>query len=480
MAFFFVHSSITIGDFLVNNDILHILHHPLAILFLTGVIPYAIWRIPHLKKYFPLVVIQIAAGIALGPSVFGQFAPDVFQEIFPKQTIELVGIVGQYAVYLFIFITGMHIDVSEIASKRCEGRAFIVTSLSSLLVPFMLALGVGFGVAALSPEFMGSQSTMLTFAFAFATALGVTALPVLSATVKDMGLYESGSRAGKLSVACATVNDILLWVLLAVLVSLAQTKGREVDLSGIARLVFSSVVYLVLMFRVIRPLLAWMHTRGKKSQTIFFRLDRRVSDGQLTFVSALIVCSALATEYIGLHALLGAFVAGVIIPKDIITGIQYRMEQFVSCFLLGFFFMSTGLKMTVTVNSTEIWMLCIIATLVSTIGKLVGTVFPAKLMGLHRTWRGALTIGGFMQCKGLMEVVVLTMMLDAKIISFSCFAALILMALVTTAITKPFVLVVRHYFPAAPDEDIPCGNIREERVKHDRRRSGDVLLQEAA
>jgi Kef-type K+ transport system membrane component KefB len=134
--------------------------------------------------------------------------------------------------------------------------------------------------------------------------------------------------------------------------------------------------------------------------------------------------------------------------------------------------MSTGLKLSISVDSREIWVLFGIAMLVSTIGKLAGTVFPAKLMGLHRTWRGALTIGGFMQCKGLMEVVVLTMMLDAKIISTSCFAALILMALGTTAITKPFVLIVRHIFPVAIDEDASSRGVYSE-VKHDRRKTKD-------
>jgi Kef-type K+ transport system membrane component KefB len=455
----------------MNNNNLHILHHPLAILFLTGVIPYAIWRIPHLKKYFPLVVVQIAAGIILGPSVFGNFAPNIFHEIFPKQTIDLIGTVGQYAVFFFIFLTGMHVDVNEIVSQRSEGRAFIVTALSSLLVPFLLALGVGFGVAAWSPEFLGAHSTMLTFAFAFATALRVTALPVLSATVKDMGLYESGSRAGKLAVACATANDILLWVLLAVLVSLAQTKGKEVDLHGIFRLLLLSCAYFGVMFGIVRPFLGHMRAH-RQSRNALMQLDRRATDGQLIFILAVFLCSALATEYIGLHALLGAFVAGAIIPKDLVRGIQNHMDKFVSCFLLGFFFMSTGLKLSISVDSREIWVLFGIAMLVSTIGKLAGTVFPAKLMGLHRTWRGALTIGGFMQCKGLMEVVVLTMMLDAKIISTSCFAALILMALGTTAITKPFVLIVRHIFPVAIDEDASSRGVYSE-VKHDRRKTKD-------
>ena len=393
-----------------------------AILLIAG--PFLLWRLTGLRRVVPMVVVQILIGIALGPSLLGHLAPDLWQALFAKPSLAPLSGLALLAVVFFAFLTGLHLDLAEF--RGC-GRAFVGISLSSMMVPTLVGGTLGWWIAAAFPDMAGPKADPLLFAAGFGICVGVTALPVLGAILREMGLL--GDRVGRLALGYAAVNDALLWLLITGV--LAWAAGGSGGFGGVALVAVLGFAYLAATELLARPLLARL-------------MDRIAPGGEVGDIAVVVTCAALlgsaaVTELIGLHYILGAFVAGTAMPRRLAAAILDRLEHFATLILLPFFFTLTGLKVDLDLSASAQWWVFALATVATVAGKILGTTLPARLAGEGRadSWR----LGTLMSCKGLMEVIVLTILLEAGVLSDACFSAMVLMAVVVTALTQPMTLL---------------------------------------
>jgi Kef-type K+ transport system membrane component KefB len=388
-------------------------------------LPVAVLRFSRLKGVVPLVVIQIVVGIALGPSLFGRLAPEWYHLFFNQAALAPLSGIGSVAVLIFGLITGLHLDPETF---RGNGRATSIVAVASVVVPAGLGCLVGYWILARHPEELAPGIGPAEFAAAVGICTGVTALPVLGAVLREMDLL--GRRIGHLALGIAGINDAALWILLGVL--LTAVAGHAAGGTGVIISLVLLPVYLVIMTRVVRPLLGWL---------VMCRMQNgEVQERALAVVGAMTIASALATEAMGLHYILGAFVAGVVTPENLRKPILDRLQVMTVAVLMPFFFMLTGLRTLIDPGSSAFLEIFVAATVVAVIGKVGGSAITARLTG--ESWPTALGLGALLQTKGLMEVIVLTILLDAGIISANVFAALILMAVVSTALAMPLARVM--------------------------------------
>jgi len=384
-------------------------------------LPVAVLRFSGLKGVVPLVVIQIVVGIALGPSLFGRLAPEYYHLFFNSTALAPLSGIGSVAVLVFGLITGLHLDPETF---RGNGRATSIVALASVVVPAGLGCLVGCWVLARHPEELAPGIGPLEFAAAVGICTGVTALPVLGAVLREMDLLDR--RIGHLALGIAGINDAALWILLGVLLTAVAGQAAASGIGVILSLVLLPV-YLLIMARVVRPLLG---------RLVICRMQNgEIQERALAVVGAMTVASALATEAMGLHYILGAFVAGAVTPESLRKPLLDRLQVMTVALLMPFFFMLTGLRTLIDPASTAFLEIFVAATAVAVIGKVGGSAITARFAG--ESWPTALGLGALLQTKGLMEVIVLTILLDAGIISANMFAALILMAVVSTALAMP-------------------------------------------
>jgi Kef-type K+ transport system membrane component KefB len=392
-------------------------------------LPVALWRIARLRNALPLAVVQILVGVALGPSVLGRLAPELVAALISPQALAPLSGIATLAVVLFAFVVGLHSDAGLL---RGRGPALIWIGIGSALLPTLLGTGAGLLLAHRYPGAVGPKASPGEFAAAVGICAGVTALPVLGAILLQMGLLRQ--RLGQLALTCAAINDALLWIFLAGL--LAYGAGWRSGGGTFWPVLLGGPLYLLLVFGLVRPALARLATSRTKE-----------ADPELGLAAACATAlgSAALTEALGLHHVLGAFFAGVAMPGAVRRAILMRFEAAVSVALMPFFFVLTGLRTMVDLSSGTFVAVFLLTTLAATLGKFGGTALLARAAG--EGWPTALGLGALMQTKGLMEVVVLTVVLDAGLIGPATFSALVLMALVSTAATMPLArLVARNEF----------------------------------
>lgn len=378
-------------------------------------LPFALWRLAGLRRWVPLVVVQVLAGLALGPSGLGQIAPDLWAALFPPRSMAALDGLVWLGVCYFAFATGLHFDITEFHGR---GRAFAANAALTFVVPTLAGCAVGAVLLRLVPEAAGQGAPAWAFVLGVGVAVGVTALPVLAAILREMGLL--GTRLGAEALGCAAVNDAALWVVMAGLLALVQgdSPWRAAAIAGAA------LAYALVLWFAVRPLLARLVRHA----------DGKVSEREVVVVSVGLLASALATELMGVHALVGAFAFGAVVPKALARDLLGKFEAFLMVVLLPFFFIATGLK-TRLYGADGAWTVFALTTLVSSAAKLGSAALPARLQGWP--WRDAMALGALVGCKGLMELVVLTLLLERGIISSAGFSGMVLMALVTTALARP-------------------------------------------
>ncbi|MCR6631001.1 MAG: cation:proton antiporter [Magnetospirillum sp.] len=378
-------------------------------------LPFALWRLGRLRRWVPLVVMQIAVGLALGPSGLGRAAPDLWAVAFPAPALAALNGLVWLGLCYFAFATGLHFDLTEI---RGRGRAFATNAAATFVVPTLAGCAVAMLLLRLAPQAAGAAAPPWAFVAGVGIAVGVTALPVLAAILREMG--ESGTRLGTEALGCAAVNDAALWLGVAALLALVQ-GGSAWQVAGVLG---AAVAFALVLGLVVRPLLARLlrHAEGK------------VSEREVVVLSVGLLASALATEVMGLHAVIGAFAFGAVVSKPLARDLLAKFESFLMVVLLPFFFIVTGLK-TQLGGLSGAWEVFALTTVVSVAAKLASAALPARLQGW--AWRDALALGALVGCKGLMELVVLTLLLDKGIISPAGFSGMVLMALVTTALARP-------------------------------------------
>jgi Kef-type K+ transport system membrane component KefB len=392
----------------------------LVLALVVVALPVAVLRFSGLKGRVPLVVVQIMVGIALGPSVFGRVAPGLFQMFINPASLASLSGIGSIAVLIFGLITGLHLGPGI---WRDNGRMFSAVAAANVMVPTALGCLAGFWILARHPEELPPGISSAEFAVAVGICTAMTALPVLGAILREMDLL--GSRIGHLALGIAGINDAALWIFLSVLLTAraGQVAGGPVGLAALLLV----PLYLVVMVRIVRPLLG--------SKVVARMRDGMVDERALAVVGAVTIASALATETMGLHYIIGAFVTGAVMPVNLRKPILDRLQVQTVVLLMPFFFALTGMRTMIDPSSPAFLEVFLIATAVAVAGVVGGTAVAARLAGA--SWSFALGLGALLQTKGLMEVIVLTILLDARIISANVFAALILMAVVSTALAMP-------------------------------------------
>jgi Kef-type K+ transport system membrane component KefB len=384
-------------------------------------LPPCLWYYTPLKRCVPLVVVQIIIGILLGPSLLGRLYPELYAFLFPPESVNALNATSTLAIVFFSFTIGTHFDISTI---RGRGRSFAMISLGSIVTPTLIGVGMGWWMTTVFPEAVGARSSVATFCLAIGVCIGVTALPVLAAILAEMRLLDH--RIGQTALGLAVVNDAALWLLLAILLtSLVQHGNHGWSLWVLA---IGGPVYILVIWFAVRPFLSYLAHSG--------RFVSHHGARHIVFASCIAFAFAAATDALGLHAVLGAFIAGTVLPTQWQRTMKERFEMVVITLLLPFFFMSTGLKVFVDPSAAAFSYILIVAILASILGKLIGTALPSRISGAP--WSEALCLGSLMQTKGLMEVIVLTTLLDREVIAPTIFSVLVMAAVITTALSMPF------------------------------------------
>ncbi|RYD27927.1 MAG: cation/H(+) antiporter [Verrucomicrobiaceae bacterium] len=395
---------------------------PLSHLFLQLVVIITASRIAG--KIFtlcgqPSVVGEMAAGILLGPSLFGWLAPDLFHTVFPVSSFNTLKLLSQVGVCLFMFSVGMELNVAHVREKA---HTAVVVSHASIVFPYLLGVILAWF---LYTDLAAPGTAFLPFALFMGISMSITAFPVLARILQDRGM--SRSFLGSTAITCAAVDDVTAWCILAFVVAIAGAAS----LAGSAMNLVLVAVFIALMLLVVKPgLPKWLGARQLR--------DENPSKDTLAIVICVVVASGLFTEVIGIHALFGAFLAGAIMPD--VAGFRHklavRIENFSSVLLLPLFFAFTGLRTQVgLLNDWQGWLLCLGIIGVATVGKLGGSAVTARLTGM--SWSDSLQLGALMNTRGLMELIALNIGYDLGILPPRIFTMLVIMALATTMLTGP-------------------------------------------
>jgi Kef-type K+ transport system membrane component KefB len=379
----------------------------------------------------PTVVGEIVGGILLGPSAFGYFAPDAFARVFPAQSIPTLQSLSQIGLILFMFLVGL-----EFAPELMRGRKHTVVVIShvSIIVPFLLGTALA---VYLYPRVSDPGVPFRSFTLFLGTAMSITAFPVLARILEERNLTRT--RMGNTVIACAAVDDVTAWCILAFVVVLARS-GDPTELAIQLPLV---ALYVLGMIFVVRPLLRKL-------------APSKVTETSLAALLLLVLASSWTTELLGIHALFGAFLAGAIMPREasLNEAIVPHVRGLTSVIFLPLFFAVTGLRTNVgLLRSPGLWLCCALVLIVAVAGKLGGATLSARAVGIP--WRDATAIGVLMNTRGLMEMVVLNIGRDIGVVSPSLFTMCIIMALVTTAMTTPLLdVLVRKKVPEGMIESV--------------------------
>lgn len=372
----------------------------------------------------PSVIGEIAGGILLGPSAFGYFAPRTFARLFPAESIPMLLSLSQIGLILFMFLVGL-----EFAPELMRGKkhSVVVISHVSIIVPFLLGTALAFY---LHPRVADPGVSFRTFTLFLGTAMSITAFPVLARILAERKLTKT--RMGNTVIACAAVDDITAWCILAFVVMLARA-GNPTHLAMHLALM---AVYVLGMIFVVRPLLRKL-------------APAKVTETSLAVVLLLVLASAWTTEVLGIHALFGAFLVGAIMPREaaLNEALIPHIRGLTSVIFLPLFFAVTGLRTNVGLLRTPaLWLCCALILAVAIAGKLGGATLSAAAVGF--SWREATAIGVLMNTRGLMEMVVLNIGLDIGVVSTNLFTMIVIMALVTTAMTTPLLdMLMRRTAP---------------------------------
>jgi Kef-type K+ transport system membrane component KefB len=390
----------------------------------------------------PAVVGEIIAGILLGPSLLGRVWPAGFAYILPPTVAPLLDVLAQIGIILYMFLVGLELDPKLVAK---HGRESVAISHASIITPFLL----GTMLALVLYRDEGAAGIPFTgFSLFMGLAMSVTAFPVLSRMLNDLGL--SKTPLGVTALTCAAVDDVTAWCLLAFVVGVAEARGSH----GLIT-VAMSIAYIAFMILLVRPPMLRLAMQQENAD--------RLTQGIVAVIFVLLLASALTTELIGIHAMFGAFALGAIIPSDskVAREMTAKLEDVLVVLLLPTFFALTGLRTRIgLVSGTQAWLLCGLVILVASVGKFGGSFVAARLNGMN--WSDASAMGVLMNTRGMAELIVLNIGLQIRVINPRVFAMLVIMSLVTTVATTPILYLIKGRDLATAEAD----NAKSPRALH--------------
>jgi Kef-type K+ transport system membrane component KefB len=379
---------------------------------------------------------EIIVGILLGPSLFGLLAPDVFAFVFRSAPPEPMMMFSQVGLLLLMFQIGLEFDFSHLAEAKNQ-RAVFAVAVATLAVPF--ALGLGFGYV--SAPILSPGVDPVVSALFVATAFSITALPILGRIMIELDIQRSA--LGVIAISAAAFNDVVGWLMLAVVSTLA--------VSGFSPATFAMKVSLIVAFLAF----AWFVVRPltKKALARMQPEDGSLGNHQLGVLLALVFLSGMATFKLGIFAIFGGFMAGVLLHDDrkLTAAWNARVGHFVVVFFLPIFFTYTGLRTEIgSLDSAAAWGWCLLLIALATLGKWGAAYAAARWVGLNHFQANVL--GVMMNTRALMELVVINVGYDLGVISRQVFTMLVLMAVFSTVITTP---LLRRWLPRALDPAAP-------------------------
>lgn len=366
----------------------------------------------------PLVVAEIVAGIALGPSLLGLLWPGALAGLFPAASLAVLGGVSQLGLVLFMFLVGLEFDTGML---RERARLAVLIGPYSIAVPFVAGVALALY---LYPLFSTAEVPFTGFALFCGASLAVTAFPVLARILAETGLART--PLGALTLTCAAFNDVVAWCLLAFVIAVVRAGG----VAGAWLTTGATLAFIAAMLLIVRPFLERVGARYGRSKAL--------SQNALAVILLLLLASALVSELIGVHALFGAFLFGAIIPRQgqLVRNLEHRLQDVVIVLLLPLFFASTGLKTEIgLVDTPELWGLTAVVVTVASLGKLLGSGVPAWIGGMSA--RESVALGVMMNTRGLMELIILNIGLELGVLSPALFTILVLTAVLSTLITTP-------------------------------------------
>ena len=425
---------------------------PILIQLIIIVLAARVFAVGFRKIGQPSVVGEIAAGILLGPSLLGQIAHAVGPEgagwlpvnfwtaIFHPTIADvppalsdqvfhwIFSSFAQIGLILLLFQIGLEFDFSHL---RNSGRSALAISWAGIALPFALGLALAPMLLA-SPE-LGTHPLRdgppprLGFALFLGTALAITALPVLARIMVELNITRT--RLAAVTITSAAADDATGWILLASVAALVQAQFQ---IAGALWMVGLTIAFALAMIYIIRPvILCWVRRMALKS-------DGELGVNSLAILLAVVFLCSIATNLIGIFAIFGAFMLGAVLSgeRELRAALGKRLRDFVTAFFVPIFFTYTGLRTNITaLGSAELWLLCGLVLLTAVVGKFGGCAVAARLTGFST--REAACIGAMMNTRGLMELVVVNVGYDLRILPPSVFAMLVLMAMITNLMTTP-------------------------------------------
>lgn len=397
----------------------------------------------------PAVIGEIFAGILLGPSLLGLLWPQALATLFPPAAMAPLQLLSQLGVLLFMFALGLELDLAEL---RRQARTALLISHVSMLLPFLL--GMGLALAAF-PLLAPPGVPFHAFALFLGVAMSITAFPVLARILDERRMVHT--PVGRMALACAAIGDLSAWCLLALVVALAQARGLAA--AGLSAAL--AVLFVLALHGVARPLL--QRAFGARLAA------ERDGTGALALAVVLLLACSFCAEVIGIHALFGAFLAGTVMPagSTVREPLRQRLNGFSAVGLLPLFFALTGLRTHLgLLQGAQDWLLCGLIAAVAVAGKLGGTLLAARCTGSG--WRESFTLGALMNTRGLVELIVLNVGYELGVLSARVFTMLVIMALLTTCMTGPLLSLARRRggmaspgsAPALPGDDARPGGQR--------------------
>ncbi|EES19281.1 cation/H(+) antiporter 19 [Sorghum bicolor] len=373
----------------------------------------------------PRVVAEIIGGILLGPSAVGR-STAFLNTVFPKQSLTVLDTLANIGLLYFLFLVGLELDLRAI---RRTGSTALVIAVAGISLPFIMGIGTSFVLQ----HTVARGVPTGPFLVFMGVALSITAFPVLARILAELKLLTTD--IGRMAMSAAAVNDVVAWILLALAIALSGSGSPLVSLW----VLLAGAGFVLAAFLLIRPVLTWMARRSPEGEP--------VKELYICATLAIVLAAGFATDTIGIHALFGAFIVGIVVPKDgPFAGVLLeKVEDLISGLFLPLYFVSSGLKTNVmTIKGGDSWALLVLVVATACIGKIGGTVIASLIVRVP--FREALTLGFLMNTKGLVELIVLNIGKDRHVLNDETFAILVLMALITTFITTPVVMAI--YKPA--------------------------------
>ncbi|KAA8521336.1 hypothetical protein F0562_012009 [Nyssa sinensis] len=398
---------------------------PLFILQLTLVVVTTRVLVFILKPFRqPRVISEILGGVILGPSVLGR-SSRFAHTFFPLRSVMVLETMANVGLLYFLFLVGVEMDLAVI---RRTGKKAMAIAIAGMILPFIIGVSFSF-ILHQKSQFM-KQGTFILF---LGVALSVTAFPVLARILAELKLLNT--EIGRIAMSSALVNDMCAWILLAFAIALAENQTASLASLWV---ILSSAAFVVFCIFVVRPVISWMVRRTPEGESI--------SEFYICLILTGVMIAGFITDAIGTHSVFGAFVFGLVIPNGPlgVTLIE-KLEDFVSGLLLPLFFAMSGLKTDISsIHGILTWGVLGLVIVLACVGKVAGTLLVA--LYYQMPFYEGVTLGLLMNTKGLVEMIVLNVGKDQKVLDDQSFAIMVLVAVVMTGIITPIVTTI--YRPA--------------------------------